>query len=191
MHADRTNRIVLVLFALALLGAGVAGALAGFGGFGEAIKHQLLVSDQVVNYFGRHGDWLWPVIAVGAAILALLALRWLLALLFSTDRSGDLPLTGDRSAGRTTLSAAALTGAVASEVGGYPGVHSARARLIGDPQAPTLVLTATVEERADLPGLRRRIEGNAVRHARQALDNPELPVQLDLTITDRQAQRAA
>jgi hypothetical protein len=48
-----------------------------------------------------------------------------------------------------------------------------------------------LEESADLPGLRRRIEANAVQHARQALADPELPVRLDLTITDRQTQRAA
>ncbi|HEX8092760.1 alkaline shock response membrane anchor protein AmaP [Jatrophihabitans sp.] len=191
MHADRTNRAMLILFAVALIAAGVAGALAGFGAFGRATKHEVLVSDQLSDYFGRHGDWLWPVIAAVAAIIALLALRWLLALLFSTDRAGDLPLTGDRSAGRTTLSAAALTDAVAEEIGSYPGVHAAKARLIGDPLAPTLVITATLEESADLPGLRRRIESNAVRHARQALDDPGLPVQLDLTMTSRQAQRAA
>jgi hypothetical protein len=191
MHADRTNRTMLILFALVLTAAGVAGALAGFGVFGRATQHDVLVFDQVENYFGQHGDWLWPVIALAAAIIALLALRWLLALLFSTDRTGDLPLTGDRTAGRTTLSAAALTGAVSSEIDSYPGVHSARARLIGDPLAPTLVITATLEESADLAALRRRIEANAVRHARQALDNPELPVRLDLTMTSRQAQRAA
>lgn len=191
MHADRTNRIMLILLALALTAAGVAGALAGFGAFGRDIKHEVLVSDHVSDYFGRHGDWLWPLIALAAAIIALLALRWLLALLFSTDRAGDLPLAGDRSAGRTTLSAAALTDAVAAEINSYPGVHSARARLIGDPFAPTLVVTATLEENADLSGLRRRIESQAVRHARQALDNPDLPVRLDLTLTSRQAQRTA
>ena len=191
MHADRTNRTMLILFALALTAAGVAGALAGFGAFGQATKHEVLVSNQLSDYFGRHGDWLWPVSAAVAAIIALLALRWLLALLFSTDRAGDLPLTGDRSAGRTTLSAAALTDAVTAEIDSYPGVHSARARLIGDPLAPTLVVTATLEESADLSGLRRRIESDAVRHARQALDNPQLPVRLDLTMTNRQAQRAA
>lgn len=191
MHADRTNRVMLILFALALLAAGVAGALAGFGGFGRSTQHDVLVSGQVSDYFGQHGDWLWLVIAGAAAIIALLALRWLLALLFSTDRAGDLPLTGDHAAGRTTLSAAALTDAVASEIDGYRGVHSVRARLIGDPLAPTLVVTATLEESADLPALRRRIETQAVRHARQALDAPHLPVRLDLTMTNRQAQRVA
>jgi hypothetical protein len=191
MHADRTNRIMLILFALALTAAGVAGALAGLGVFGQATEHGVLVSDQVKDYFGRHGDWLWPAIAVVAAIIVLLAVRWLLTLLFSTDRTGDLPLSGDRSAGRTTLSTAALTDAVVSEIDGYSGVSAAKARLIGDPAAPTLVITATLEESADLSAARRRIEGHAVQHARQALGNPELPVRLDLTTTTRQAQRAA
>ncbi len=191
MHADRTNRLLLILFALALIAAGVVGALAGLGALGPVTQHGSLVSNRVGAYFGRNGDWLWPVVAVAAGIVALLALRWLIALLFSTDRAGDLTLTGDRSAGRTTLAPAALTDAVAAEVGGYSGVQSARSRLIGDSQAPTLVITASLEAGADLPALRRRIEANAVRHARQALDDPELPVQLDLTVTDRQAQRAA
>ncbi|MDQ1722207.1 MAG: hypothetical protein QOI26_1941, partial [Pseudonocardiales bacterium] len=124
MHADRTNRIMLILLAIMLIAAGVIGALAGFGALGPVTKHGALVSNRVGGYFGRQGDWLWPVIAVVAGIVALLALRWLLALLFSTDRAGDLPLTGDRSAGRTTLSPVALTDAVASEIDSYPGVHS-------------------------------------------------------------------
>jgi hypothetical protein len=66
MHADRTNRIMLILLGLALTAAGVAGALAGFGGFGEATKHDILIAGQLSDYFGRHGDWLWPVIAVAA-----------------------------------------------------------------------------------------------------------------------------
>jgi hypothetical protein len=191
MHADRTNRVVLTLFAVLLIAAGTLGALAGYGVFGSARQHRTLLRNRLGVYFGQHGDWLWPVVAAVAAIIALLALRWLVALLFSTDRAGDLTLTGDRTMGRTTLSAAALTDAVSHEIGGFPGVQSARARLIGDQSNPTLVITASLEETADLPGLRRRIEANAVRHARQAMANPNLPVQLDLTVTNRQASRAA
>lgn len=191
MHADRTNRAMLILFALLLIAAGVLGALAGFGVFGSTTRHSVLLSNRVGSYFSQHGDWLWPAIAVAAAIIALLALRWLLALLFSTDRAGDLTLTGDRTMGRTTLSAAAFTDAVSHEIGSYPGVQSTRARLIGDQSNPTLVITASLEEAGDLPSLRRRIEANAVRHAKQALNSPNLPVQLDLTTTNRQASRVA
>lgn len=189
MHADRTNRAAALLLAILLLAAGVIGALAGFGVFGSVTKHGGLLSNRVGAYFSDHGDWLWPVIAVAAAILALLALRWLLVLLFSTDRASDLTMTGNRSAGRTTLAPGALTDAVSEEIGGYAGVHSARARLIGDATRPTLVVGATLHDSADLPSLRRRIESQAIGHARQAMADPELPVRLDLNVTDRQASR--
>ncbi len=189
MHADRTNRAAALLLAILLLAAGVIGALAGFGAFGSVTKHGGLLSNRVGAYFSDHGDWLWPVIAVAAAILALLALRWLLVLLFSTDRASDLTMTGNRSAGRTTLVPGALTDAVSEEIGGYAGVHSARARLIGDATRPTLVVGATLHDSADLPSLRRRIESQAIGHARQAMADPELPVRLDLNVTDRQASR--
>jgi hypothetical protein len=191
MHADRANRAVLILFALLLIAGGVCTALAGFGAFGAANKYRHLFANPVSAYFGIQGAWLWLVVAVAAVLLAALALRWLIVLLFSTDRAGDIRLTGDRSTGRSTLAPAALTEAVCEEIETYPGVHSAKARIIGDPTSPDLVITATLEHSADLAALRRRIETNAVAHARQALDNPDLPVILDLTITDRQTREVS
>ena len=120
-------------------------------------------------------------------------MRWLLALLFSTDRAGDLPITGrpGGSAGRTTLAARALTEAVAEEIESYRGVSSARARLLGDPADPELVVTAVLEETADLAALRQRIETSALAHARSAVGNPSLPAQLDLTVTTKQSSRVS
>jgi hypothetical protein len=118
-------------------------------------------------------------------------LRWLLTLLFSTDRAGDLPITPGGSAGRTTLAARALTEAVAEETESYRGVHSAQARLLGDPAAPELVVTAALEETADFAALRQRIETSALTHARSAVGNPSLPIQLDLTVTTKRPTRVA
>ena len=191
MHADRTNRAGLILFALLLIAGGVGAALAGFGAFGAANQYRHVFANPVGAYFGTQGAWLWLVVALAAVLVAALALRWLIVLLFSTDRAGDIRLTGDRSAGRTTLIAGALTQAVCEEIETYPGVHSARARLIGDASSPDLVIETTLEQTADLAALRRRIETNAVAHTRQALDNPNLPVTLDLTVTDRQGRRAS
>lgn len=191
MHADRTNRFVLTLFALLLIAGGTAGALAGFGVFGEATQHGRLLANRVGRYFGAHGMWLWPAIAAGAAIVGVLALRWLYLLLFSTDRAGDLKLGGDRTAGRTTVVPAALTDAVSDEIAGYPGVHAARARVLGDSSSPSLAIAVTLEQSADLAALRSRIETNAAQHARVALDNPELPILIDLTVTDRRASRVS
>ena len=61
-------------------------------------------------------------------------------------------------------------------------MDSARARLIGDPDDPELVVRAVLEETADLTALRQRIETEALTHARQALAL-RLPAGLDLTIT--------
>ena len=105
--------------------------------------------------------------------------------------SGDLPIRTGGSAGRTTLAARALTEAVAEEIESYLGVDSARARLIGEPDDPELVVTATLEETADFAALRHRIETGALTHARSAIGNPALPVQLDITVTSRRSARVA
>jgi hypothetical protein len=191
MHADRTNRIMLLLLALLLIAAGAAAGAASIGAFGTATRHSPLIANPAGHFIGTQGGWLWPAAAVAAAIIVLLALRWLLALLLSTDRSGDLPITPDGSAGRTTLTARALTEAVAEEVESYRGVNSARARLLGRPTDPELVVTAALEETADFAALRQRIETAALTYARSAVGNPSMPTQLDLTVTTKRSTRVA
>ncbi|WP_199190080.1 hypothetical protein [Mycobacterium sp. ENV421] len=68
MHADRTNRAILNLFALLLIAAGLIAALTSFGVFGTPAAHAHLLASPVSFYIGRQGAWLWPVIAVAAAI---------------------------------------------------------------------------------------------------------------------------
>jgi hypothetical protein len=191
MHADRTNRTMLLLLAVLLIAVGLDAGAASVGAFGTATRHSLLIANPTGHFIGAQGDWLWPAAAVAALILALLALRWLLALLFSTDRSGDLLIHSGSSGGRTTLATGALTEAVVQEVESYRGVSSARARLIGDPEDPELVVTATLEETADFAALRQRIETEALTHARSAVGNAALATQLDLTVTTKRSARVA
>jgi hypothetical protein len=75
---------------------------------------------------------------------------------------------------------AALIGALASEISSYHGVQDAKGRVIGEGSDPELVLIVTTGASADLAVLRRRIEGEAIAHARHALGQPSLPVRLDL-----------
>ncbi|MBE7195864.1 MAG: DNA-directed RNA polymerase subunit beta [Gordonia polyisoprenivorans] len=192
MHADRTNRTALIIVALIAATAGLFGVLVGYGVLGDGPQHRSLLHNPVSRFFGREHTWLWPVLAVAGAILTLACLYWLYVLLFSTDRAHAIRLTGQHDeGGRTTLNPAALTQAVAGEIAGYPGVSAARARLLGDMWKPTLVVTAVLEDSADLASLRRRIEHEAIAHARTAVDDPTLPVQLDLTVTTKRAGRAA
>jgi hypothetical protein len=180
MHADRTNRIMVTLFGLLLLAVGAAAMAASTGVFGATISRQALLANLVSAYFGNHGGWLWPAIAGGCVLIALACLRWMLALLASTDRAGDIIIGGSTDEGTTVLQPAALVDALTGEVSAYHGVDAARGRIIGDGRDPEVVLTVTTSPAADLPALHRRIEAEAFAHARQATGNARLPIQLHL-----------
>jgi hypothetical protein len=179
MHADRTNRVALTLFGLLVLAVGGAGLAASTGVFGTAYSRQTLLANQASSYTGHH-TWIWYAAAGACLLLALACLRWLLALLVSTDRAGDIILPGSHDTGTTLLQPAALTHALTTEISGYRDVQTARGRVIGSRHDPQIVLTVTTAPSADLPALRDRIETEALTHARQALTNPTLPIQLNL-----------
>jgi hypothetical protein len=191
MHADRINRIALAVFGLLTLLTGAAGLTASTGGFGSAYAHRALFTNPVGAYVGRHGDWLWPAVAAACLLIAFLSLRWIVSLLLSTDRAGDITLTRDSRQGSTIMHPAALTGAVTREIESYHGVHAAKARVLGDPGDPTLVVTLSAYSSADLAALRHRVESDALRHARHALGKPDLPIQLDINISNRTPERVS
>ena len=180
MHADRTNRFMLILLGLVLVAAGGAAMAASTGVFGSSHSRDTLLVNRVSEYFSHHGGWLWPAIAVGFLLVGLVCLRWLLALLASTDRAGDITIGPSTDEGTTILRPAALIDALTSEISAYRGVDSARGRVIGNSRDPEVVLTVTAAAAADLQALHRRIEDEALVHARQATGRPSLPVQLDL-----------
>jgi hypothetical protein len=189
MHADRVNRVALAVLGLVLLGLGVTGLLLGAGFFGAGAAHRTLLDNDAVRFVVAQRAWLWPVVAAFAVIVALLGLRWLLAVLFSTGRLAGIRVPGDRAAGRTTLVSAALRDAVSGEIEQYHGVRSARTRVEGDPADPRLAVTVRADRNADLAALRRHIEQDALTHARRALDAPGLPIRLDVTTARRGGPR--
>lgn len=191
MHADTTNRTVLTLVAVLLLAVGVAGALLGFGAFGTASAARSLLDNPVARFVGDYGAWFWPLAAVVGLFVALLALRWFQAIAFSTDRTGQLTIPGDSTGDRTLVAPGALTRAVVEEIEGYRGVHSAGGRVIGEPDAPCLVLDVLLEDTADLVAVRQRIQAEAVAHSRQAVGRPALPVTVNLAMTSKRESRVS
>ncbi len=189
MHADKTNRTMLILFGLLVLLTGIGAMLLSVGVFGTGRSHQTLLANGFGDFVGRSGHWLWPAAAVLSLIIVLLALRWIIALLVSTDRVSDINVPSDKPHGRTMVRSGALSAALTREIETYRGVESARARVIGDESAPELVVTVTLLRSADPAQLRERIESKALAHARQVLDNAELPIQLDLAVGTRTGQR--
>ncbi|HUK69579.1 MAG TPA: hypothetical protein VLW50_12650 [Streptosporangiaceae bacterium] len=185
MHADRTNRFVLTLFGVLVLLAGAAAMTASVGGFGTAFARRALFDNRVSAYIGQHATWVWAAAAFICLLIALAAVRWIAALLISTDRAGDITVPGSEDQGTTKLQPGALTGALTREVGTYHGVDAARGRVIGDASNPEIVLSVTAAQTADLPALHHRLETEALAHARQALGDPDLPIQLDLDVSRR------
>jgi hypothetical protein len=185
MHADRTNRGALILFGLLALLAGAAAMAASLGGFGTAFSTRVLFANRASAYIGQHGTWIWAAAAFVCLLMALAALRWILALLVSTDRAGDITVPGSIEQGTTTLRPTALTGALAREIESYHGVDTVSGRVIGNAGDPQIVVTVTASQSADLPALHRRTETEALAHARQALGKPDLLIRLNLDISRR------
>jgi hypothetical protein len=180
MHADRTNRFLLALFGLIVLVAGAAGMAASTGVFGGATARQSLFANRASSFIGHHGGWFWPAVAAVCLLLALACLRWILALLASTDRVREIVIAGDADQGTTIVQPAAITDALTREISTYHGVDSARGRIIGDGRSPQIVLRVSPSPAADLHALHQRIETEALAHARQALSKPAVPIQVDL-----------
>ncbi len=186
----RLDRFLLTLVGLILSAGGVLGLLVGFGVFGSRLRSRPVFDNFISRYIGDHGGWLWPVIAVVVLLLGYLALRWLIAQLRPTG-VGVLELEPGATTGHTDLVGAAVTDAVREEISSYRGVAGTSARLVGDERDPHLQLRVQLDSRADVATVRQRIESSAIAHARQALDRPELPVQLDLVITNKKAARVS
>lgn len=178
---DRANRAVLLLLGLLLVGGGGLGLARGFYAFSNSAAHEPLITQAERSFVHRNAGWFWLVVAVGSLVIALLALRWVIAQL-STQRVGTLRLEPDRSAGDTTLQSRALTDAVTDELEGYRGVRGASARLIGVPEEPDLLLTVDLDGRADFGEVRRRVEHEAIPHLRQAVGLERLPIRLRLRV---------
>ena len=179
--ADRLNRVLVALLGLLLLTGGVLALVRSFGGFGARLADDRLLTEGQTR-FTEDNAWVWIVVAAVAVLLALLALRWLLAQLRS-DRSGTMDLEPDPRKGATTLHPSALTTAVCQEIESYRGVRSARARLLHDDRHPDLVLDVDLDDRADIAATRARIETDALAHARTGLGLSQLPTTLTLTPT--------
>ncbi len=191
MHADRTNRSALTVFGLLVLLAGAAAGATSLGWFGHQIARKPLFHNFISTYIGHNGSWVWAAAAALGLLVALICLRWILALLISTDRAGDIAVAGAKGGGSTVIRPGAVSAALADEIVTYHGVDSAKARIVGDGSDPQVVLTVTLAQSADLAQLRRRVEAEALAHLRQALGRPELAVRLDIEVSRHVPPRAS
>ena len=176
----RANRVIIGLTGLILLLVGVAGLLAGFGVFSSTLRHQAVLSGSVDGFTARH-SWFWPALAALTAILALLALWWLIAQL-RTDRLRGIDLRPSGRDGQTYMQGGAITDAIEAEAESYRGISQARARLSGTRTAPRLSLVLTLDGRVGVAEIRHRVEDQALDHTRRALGTDWLPARVELVL---------
>lgn len=176
-RVDTVNRTVLVLLGLLLVAPGALGLVAAAGGRGPDLGSAPVLPD-ALREVAADTWWFWPAVGAACLVVAALALRWLLAQL-RTDHVGEMDLTDDPREGVTVLDGAAVATALTAEVAELPGVSGASARL-RDRRGALVDLRVDLDARADVALVRERIESEVVPHLRQALDQPDLPVTVEL-----------
>ncbi|SDB84756.1 hypothetical protein SAMN05216410_0416 [Sanguibacter gelidistatuariae] len=176
-RVNAANRADLTVVGLILVAGGAVGLVASFGGFGSDTAADEIFPESLRD-LAADSWWFWPALAVVSLLVALVGLKWLL-LQMRTDHLGELDLTDDQRDGITTLDASAITRALSGEVEGLPGVVSASGRL-RDRGGPRFDLVVDLTRRADVAEIRSQLETQVVPHLRQALDDPGLPVVIQL-----------
>jgi len=179
-HTARVSRTGLMIIGLILLlGAGAVlarGLSASATVLGN--PHAPVLTRGQVQYPAKN-NWVWPVVAAGSFVIAVLALWWMAAQT-RTRAVRRMPLEPDRLHGTTTLPADAATGAMTDELESQSSIRASDALLHGAATKPSLRLGVTAENRAD-PGLvRAGIETQALPHLRGALELDRIPTVLRL-----------
>lgn len=175
----RLNRTLLAVLGVALMAAGGLAVAAHFDRLPWVDADSTLVPGTAAP-----PDWVLWAVVVGAVVLGLLCLRWLLAQVFRMPKPRWWRMETEGSAGRTMLSSTTAAAPVAADIETMPEVRAAAAWLSGPLTAPELDLRVTAESDADIGELRRRILDGAVARLRRALEVDEIAVRLELRIAD-------
>ncbi|HZB30958.1 MAG TPA: alkaline shock response membrane anchor protein AmaP [Streptosporangiaceae bacterium] len=180
--SDRTargNRIGLTIVGLALIAAAVVALARGLGLWpgllGDAADP---VTNQRVRAFAADHLWFWLALLAVAILIALLALRWLIAQT-RTESIGAIRLEPDSRHGRTTLPAATLTAALRNDLEESPYLRRTRATLNGHPARPRLAMAVTLEPDADPAAAEQRVR-EALARLRQAMETDHLTTIIEI-----------
>ena len=171
------NRVVLAVLGLLLVVAGGLGLALSAEAFGSDRSSQPVISRAVQTFPADH-SWFWWAVAGGCVLIALLTLRWLV-LQTRTKRTTRLDRTVDARDGHTLVQAGALTAAMEEEAAGITGVTGASAQLRERPRLG-MMLRVDLSEAADVEAVRSQLEDEVVAHLREAVDEPDFPVALEL-----------
>lgn len=181
----RGNRLGIAVLGILLLVGGLALLAANRGSYGNTAGQDPLYPVRARTFVHDNHGWLWPAVAAVAIVLGLLFLRWLLV---QPRRDSlrrvrvDSDNHTDGGAGRTTMPATALTDAIEDDLTDVRGVRRATAALSGSSDRPQLWLSVTTDANANLGRIRQHLAQTTIPDAQRALELPELPTYLRLSV---------
>ncbi len=184
----RGNRIGLAVLGVLLLAAGAVLVLA----YTDVIpngSHHFAYPGPVQRFVADQHSWLYWVLGIVSALIALWFLRWLLVQ-SRVDRVSRVVVDSDldgtaHGEGRTVMPAGSATAPVEDDIEEFSGVRRARANLAGSPDAPELWVTVLTDSDADLGMIRTGITQQVVPDARTSWELPDLPAYLTLVVGRR------
>ncbi|CAN5156146.1 hypothetical protein BH20ACT24_BH20ACT24_00080 [soil metagenome] len=180
---ERVNRTFLLAIGTVLFALGVVGLVRSYGGFGGDSEEERVLGRSVRRFVSDNTEWFWPLVAIVAGLIGLLAFRWLLAQLQRAPSLGELRVRREGPGGMTRVAGAGLGDALTSDVESSPEVRSAKARIDGDARDLEIDLSVDLYDDADVVRVRRRIEESALERFRQATEAEQVTARVRLHLT--------
>lgn len=174
---------VVGVFAIAV---GVAGLLVSTGVLGAFRAKRPLADPIGVRWLHDNSAVALPVAIAVGVVLFLLGL-WIAARAMKPEPRPGLVLEhGDNG---LTVTSAALAEAVRTDAERITGVSRVRVRTAGSVQRPSLRLTLSLQEGADVRGVWEEFDGKVLSRARESLGTDTLPTAIRLRLDRAPRQR--
>lgn len=178
-----TDRIVTLIVAVALLALGVLGVL-------WWLERWLPLQEQVRTTTATDlmASWWWPyALAVLGVVLALLALRWLLAH-FATSGIRQVSLPGSGKAGRLSVDVKSAASAAADALADTPGIRSARGTAVRQRGELVADIRTELEADADLSEVAAAADRVSSDLA-HVLERPDIHCRVRVSVSKQQGGR--
>ena len=125
------------------------------------------------------------VVLIIGVIIGVLGLLWIIAQIPRRNSAGAYRLHDDGSQGFTLCDPSVLAAAVEKQINTLPGVVTSAALLRGSANAPDLTLKVTVNDRADVRDVIRRIQTTTLPELSSALEAPLQSSRLQIDVSGR------
>ncbi|CAN5668918.1 hypothetical protein BH20ACT1_BH20ACT1_12470 [soil metagenome] len=180
---DSSNRLVVTVIGLILVGVGGYGLARGVGAFGPGPAVEPLVDRGLRSSLSEQAGWVGGAATFVAVLVAWVGWRWLRLQLAPSSTLARLTV-GDGQGGRTSVDGRALSDAIARDLEASLHVAAARARLVGENGIPGLELAAEMGAGADPQAVRTHVADHVLPRARTALGRDDLTAHVRLHLAD-------